>query len=119
MVQDVLTTETAQGASVATSTKATTLTVQEFMKSQGFVSVVAVVRTNTNNYPYVTFINKDNEAENLYFSKKAAEDVDAGDEIAKGFFDPYVMVLAKNEAGEQRWKISSGNSLRIDAADLF
>lgn len=96
-----------------------TSTVQEFMKSKGFVSVVKTVRKNTNGYPYITFMNASNVAENIYFSKNGASKVDEGDLIEKGFFNPFTMVLAVNADGEQRWKISSGDSLRLSVEDLF
>lgn len=97
-----------------------TLSVQDFMKANNFTQVHNEVRENTNKYPYVTFINNKNEAENIYFSKGAAESVKAGDAIAKGFFAPFIIVEATNAQDEKRIKIArAGDSNRMEAADLF
>jgi hypothetical protein len=103
-----------------TTTELTTMSVESFMGDQGFISVIQTVRENLNGYPFVTFMDADNKAENVYFSKAASEDVAAGDSIARGFFDPYVMVLTANADGEARWKIATkGGSNRLEVADLF
>lgn len=61
-----------------------------------------------------------NKAENIYFSKGAAESVKAGDSIAKGFFAPFIIVEATNANDEKRIKIARlGDSNRMEAADLF
>ena len=102
------------------SAKLQTISVREFMTQQGFVSCVKAIRTNSNSYPYVTFINADNVAENIYFSKNASKMVGAGDVIQKGFFAPFMVAQTTNAEGELRWKIvSMGEGNRIDKEDLF
>lgn len=97
-----------------------TQSVKDFMKGNGFTQVHREVRENTNGYPYITFINGKNEAENVYFSKQAGEQVEAGQEIKKGFFDAYLVAETKNAAGESRIKIvRAGSSTRLDMDDLF
>lgn len=97
-----------------------TLSVQDFMKENGFNQVHREVRENTNGYPYITFINRKNEAENIYFSKEAAKQVSAGDEIKKGFFDAYLIAETTNAEGESRIKIvRAGSSTRLELDDLF
>lgn len=97
-----------------------TIAVQEFMKSNNFVSVVKMVRSNTNQYLYVTFITADNKAENVYFSKNAAEMTAKGEIIARGFFTPFMIGFTTNANGEKRTKlIAQGESNRITAEDLF
>ncbi len=79
-----------------------------------------MVRENTNKYPYVTFIDDKNVAENIYFSKNASKLVAEGQVIALGFFTPFMAAETKNEAGEMRWKlISQGESQRAGIEELF
>lgn len=93
--------------------------VQDWMKSKGFVSVHKSVRTNENGYPYVTFINADNKAENIYFSKSASENYSTGTPIQKGFFDKLNIADTTNAAGEIRTKLVSTEGLRVTMEDLF
>jgi len=102
------------------SAKLATVSILDFMNSQGFVSCVKAVRTNSNTYPYITFLTADNVAENVYFSKNASKLVGAGDVIAKGFFTPFMAAETTNAEGEKRWKIvSQGESNRVSIEDLF
>lgn len=94
--------------------------VKSFMISSGFVSVVNKVRRDTNNYPYVTFIDDKNTATNVYFSKNAAKLVREGQAIGKGFFDPFRIVEIKNVAGEKCTKlVGMSEELRESIDDLF
>ena len=94
--------------------------VKSFMISSGFVSVVKTVRTNSNGYPYITFLTADNKAENVYFSKNAATMVASGDVIARGFFEPFRVAEVANADGEVRTKlVAQGDSLRANLEDLF
>lgn len=97
-----------------------TIDVRTFMNQFGYVQVHKEVRANTNGFPYVTFINGSNEAENIYFSRKTAAKYDEGESIGRGFFDNLAAAETTNAAGEKRWKLvtpSGGN--RLDASDLF
>lgn len=97
-----------------------TVSVQEFMKSNNFISVVKIVRENANGYAYITFITEGNKAENIYFSKNASILVNAGETIAMGFFTPFMIGFTTNANGEKRTKlIAQGESNRITAEDLF
>lgn len=98
------------------------VSVKDFMKSNGFTQVHNEVRQNSNGYPFITFINGKNEAENIYFSKKAAELPSAklGSPIAKGYFEDFGVAETKNDAGEVRIKlVRKGDSSRLDMDDLF
>ena len=96
------------------------ITVQAFMQSRGFVSVVRTVKENKNGYPFVTFIDAANVAENIYFSKNASALVTAGTEIARGFFTPFMVAETTNAEGEKRMKlVAQGESMRVAATDLF
>jgi len=56
-------------------------TIKGFAKSKGFVQISPAIRTNVNGYPFITFINAKNEAENVYFSKNSAKAVGAGQPV--------------------------------------
>lgn len=102
-------------------TELITKSVQQFMEDEGYISVVNVVRQNANGYLYITFMDADNVAENIYFSQAASELVEVDDEIANGFFSPFSMsYVTYTDGREPRWKISSANGgNRISVADLF
>jgi NAD(P)H-flavin reductase len=91
------------------------------MSTNKFVSVVKIVRENKNNYPYITFVNGANEAQNVYFSKTAAKTVAQGQEIAKGFFAPFIATeVTYTDGRPTQWKISTkGESLRAPTEELF
>lgn len=96
--------------------------VKDFMKQNGFTQVHREVRVNTNGYPYITFINAKNEAENIYFSKGAADmpEASVGTQIGKGYFDNFNVATTTNEKGEERIKlVRTGSSTRLDIDDLF
>lgn len=100
----------------------TVISVKDFMKANNFTQVHNEVRQNSNGYPFVTFINGKNEAENIYFSKEAAKLPSAklGTPIAKGYFNDFSIAETKNEAGETRIKlVRAGSSSRLDMDDLF
>lgn len=94
-------------------------TVKEYMAEMGFIQVNAKVAQNVNEYPFVTFIDADNKAENVYFSKNASALVEEGDDIVKGFFDDFCVVDVINADGEKRTKIATKGGNRIDIDDLF
>lgn len=94
------------------------MSVKDFAASRGFVQAAPVVRTNVNKYPYVTFIDSNNKAENIYFSINAAKGVTAGSPVDKQLLSTHMIGLTTNAAGEQRVKLIS-NSERIELADLF
>ena len=101
-------------------TQLETISVQEFMSKFGFTQIVKVVRVNSNSYPYITFIDAQNKSENIYFSTNAAKLVAEGQEIVKGFFEPFRAALTTNAQGEERWKIvAQGTGLRASVEDLF
>jgi len=95
-----------------------TLTVKELCASKNFTSLAPVVRTNENGYPYITFIDKDNKAENIYFSKAAAQGVGAGQPVTKEMLSVYQIGITINAAGEERIKLIS-NSDRVDISSLL
>ena len=78
------------------------------------------VRANTNGLLFVTFTNKQNKAENVYFSKNEALMHTEGEAIVKGFFeDLQVLEVTYVESGEMRLKLSKSSPRRTAVADLF
>jgi hypothetical protein len=104
---------------LATATISERITVREFMNEMSFVSCNKFVNENTNNYPFVTFIDDKNVATNIYFSISQATQYAKGDEIAKGFFRDLRAIETVNADGENRWKLCSASSARVDIDDLF
>lgn len=94
-------------------------TIQAFMAEKDYVQVAKAVRTNAKGYPFVTFINSKNEAENIYFTKKLGH-IAAGTAVDKALFSELQIVHVNNAAGEARTKLSGmGESGRVEASDLF
>ena len=84
------------------------------------LTVHNAVRHNTNGYAYLTFINADNEAENVYFAKTISANFAKDMPVVRGFFDELQIGWTTNEGGEQRVKlIPIGNGTRLETADLF
>lgn len=94
-----------------------TLAVREFCKERGFTQAAPKVRVNQNGYPFVTFINpskpKDEQAENVYFSKAASQLVAEGDVVTKDMLNNYQVGFTTNGEGEERIKLIS-NSERVE-----
>lgn len=75
---------------------------------KGVFTAISNLRANENQYPFVTLVGK-HGANNVYFGKKSAQIIGAkyalGDSITKELADASI-VLAKNEKGEMRYKLS-------------
>lgn len=96
-----------------------TSTVRDFMISNK-LAVHNEVRANANGYTYLTFINSDNVAENVYFAKTIADQYPVGTAIAKGFFEGLQIGFTTNASGEERTKIIPiGSGSRLSMDDLF
>jgi hypothetical protein len=104
------------------ATKPTTnlkaMSIKDFAKSKGFMQLAPAVRINTNGYPFITFINEKNEAENIYFSKSAAEQVAEGTPVDKALLSRHQIGITTNAEGEERIKLIS-NSERVDLFSLL
>ena len=77
------------------------------------------VRCNTNGYPFITFIDGDNSAENVYFSKGAAEGVEEGTPITRELLADLQVSEYINEDGEPRVKLSRKGGNRLEIAALL
>lgn len=93
-----------------------TLTVKDFCAQKGITGYVPVVRENENGYPYITFMNKENKAENIYFSKNTSKGVALGMPVTKSMMSNYQIGITTNAKGEERVKLVTK---RADISDLF
>ena len=96
-----------------------TFSVSEFCAANNLVEVAKSVRANSNGYQFITFIDKDNVALNLYLSKSLCEEIPEGTAITKGFFNNKVVVETENAEGETRFKLAHKDSQRVDLADVL
>lgn len=95
----------------------TVVSVKEWAKANGFVQMNPTIKTNEKGYPFVTFINKENKAENVYFSKKASVGLKSGDD-AIALVKSHNIAHTLNAAGEKRTKLV-GTGERVDLDGLF
>lgn len=101
-----------------TETSLVTHSVKDYASKMNYTTLVPVVRVNENGYPYITFINDKNEANNIYFSRKAAEAVTAGQPVTKDMLKSYQIGITTNAEGEERPKLIS-NSDRVEISSLL
>ncbi len=94
------------------------VSIKDFATKHKFIQMAPAVRVNENGYPFITFIDVDNKAENVYFSKASALAVASGTVIDKALISKYQIAITKNQAGEERIKLIS-NSARVNIADMF
>ena len=90
-----------------------TQSIKQFCNSKGFTQLTPSIRMNANGYPFLTFIDANNVAENVYFSKNAAKSVAVGQALSKELLSQWQIASTINADGELRIKIIS-NSERID-----
>lgn len=109
-----------------------TVTFAQGVQELGFTQVVgpadkALVRHNKNGYPFVTFVNPANEAENIYFSKPAAEVVEelaTVDEEGRKVIPMQELVkfnlglVEYDDEREDQWKLTSKGE-RVELADFL
>jgi hypothetical protein len=93
--------------------------IKDFCISKSFVQISKTVRQNSNGYPFITFIYSNNNAENIYFSKNAASKVAEGEIVTKELISKLAVVEATNAEGEIRFKLSFGDSQRINIMELL
>ena len=96
------------------------ISVKELMTEFSFVSVIPQVRRNGNQYPFLTFMNGDNVATNIYFSVGAAALITDTTTVTREFLEGHTVTIYPTPDGEERIKLSrKGDSLRLSFADLF
>lgn len=93
-------------------------TIKDYCKSKGFKQIAPTVRVNTNGYPFITFIDAINVAENIYFSRNAANDNPAGKTVTKDMLTTYQIGIIENANKEVRIKLIS-NSDRLELSTLW
>jgi len=96
------------------------LSLSQFVKSNNFVDIHKAVRENANGYPFLTFINKENKAENIYFSKRKASEVSAGQVVTSALMRDLQVVQYTTDKGEPRTKLAGfGDSQRLSLEELL
>ena len=88
------------------------------MADKSFSQVIPVVRKNSNGYPFLTFTNTNNEAENIYFSKSMLEVLKDKEKVDIDFLRALKACETVNAAGESRWKLTDSAGSRIDLTSL-
>ena len=106
-----------------TATITATHSVNEFVKQQGFTSVVNSVGESDTGF-FVTFLNvnkpQNERASNIWFTINASKDLAKGLLIEKGFFDNYQVVEMEYSDGEKRTKFAlKGSSRYNDINDIL
>lgn len=87
--------------------------IKDFVQDKGYVQVIPEVRANANGYPFLTFVDADNKAENIYFSKSESEGLEKGQQLDQDYIKSLRVAETSNANGEIRWKLTTGNSTRI------
>ena len=73
------------------------------------ITNISKVRVNASGYPYVTVLNG-SKSNNVYFGKKSGALVTEGQHLSVDQLTTATLLLATNEAGEQRLKLGLGGS---------
>jgi hypothetical protein len=91
---------------------------------KGLVKTISTLRLNSNGYPFITLLNKQNRAANLYFGKNSSQSV--LDTFGEGanvieLLKHAQVVMTENANGEVRYKISTSGNYESEAsiADAF
>ena len=97
-----------------------TISIREFAAERNLVEVAKKTRVNNNGYGYITFIDIENVAMNVYFSKALDSEVAEGTPVNKDFLSDKVIAIVENSDGELRYKLSSkGTSGRVELAEIL
>lgn len=100
-----------------TKTAPQTISLKQFCSDKGFTQITHQnIRANASGYPYITFVTKDNVADNVYLTKNTAAKVAEGDPINKDLLKGLSAVFVEYTDGrEPQWKLTTGaESQRID-----
>lgn len=88
-------------------------TIQEFCERKKFIHVNNAVGESVKNVPFVTFINEDNEAENVYFSRNASATTGVGETVDQAFLEQYRIGVVTYPDGETRTKLITKGGNRV------
>lgn len=92
-----------------------TISLKQYCKDKEIIRI-SNVRANEKGYPFLTVVNQNNEAENIYFSKAASQRVELHQQPSL-FANQLFIAETKNEQGEDRLKLSF--TQYEDVAELF
>lgn len=93
--------------------------VKSFFQERGFVEVNKHVNQSELGRPFITCIDGNNKAENIWFSTKASAFVQKGDVINRELMDKLNIWHGKNADGENRTKFCLKGENRTSVEDLF
>ena len=97
------------------------LTIREFCQKMGFTAFSRNVSVNVNGYPFITFLSRVGDksvAQNVYFSKRAAELVDEGSAVDRSLFDQLnAREIEYTDGRPSQWKLCSLNGDRYASVD--
>lgn len=97
----------------------TSQSVAEFVNANNITQINPTVAVSAENkYPFVTFIDADNKAHNLYFSKGLAPQYPQGTPISKGFFAD-INVVSYMKDGEPRMNLSKKGGNRLEISNIL
>lgn len=102
-----------------TSTPIKTIPLIDWMKSTNNIQFNDTVGINLHGFPFVTFINGDNKAENVYFSKRTSAKIAKGQPVNAQFLSQFAIADTKNADGEIRTKLVSNTGNRGSIIDLI
>ena len=98
----------------------TTMSIREFAMENGFISINKTVNANRNGYHFLTFIDENNIAENVYLSKPLDIITKTGTAVTKEFLSDKIVAIVENAEGEARFKIAvKGETNRALIDDLL
>jgi hypothetical protein len=91
------------------------VSLQSYCESNDLVQVSGkTVRTNSNGYPFITFMDKGNEAHNIYFSKAEAENVSESTPINMSLLSALKVSMAETKENGKLPKLTKGSDNRLD-----
>ena len=86
----------------------------------GIIRNISEVRVNSSDYLFVTLLGSNGKATNVYLGRKSAEQLEEGDILTNEQLMNAEIVLASNEEGEQRLKLSlTGESSYTNLSSIF
>lgn len=104
---------------VQTSKELDSTSIKQFCLDNDFVQIGTKIRANVNDYLYLTFINSENEALNVYFSVNASDEVEEGQDVTGELLNSLQVFYVTNSQGDSRVKLGFKSSKRLNIFELL
>jgi hypothetical protein len=92
----------------------------EFVRENSITEIVKNINVNKNGYSFVTFIDKDNKAMNVYFGSSIASNYKLNQPVTKELLAELQIYAYITEDGEPRLRlVNKGADNRVAIADLL